>query len=61
MDKDTTSQPSIWHRTGFGCRVLSPEPPYFVISPPSHREYRDAFRRQALTDLAHLTELLSES
>jgi hypothetical protein len=62
MDKDATSQPGIWHRTGFGCRVLSAEAPYSVISPPSaHRQYRDAFRRQALADLAHLTELLSES
>ncbi len=51
MDKDTTSQLRIWHRTGFGQRVLSPEPPYSVISPP-HREDRDAVRRQALADLA---------
>jgi hypothetical protein len=61
MDEDTTYQPGIWHRTGFGCRVVSAQPPYSVISPPSHREHRDAFRRQAIADLAHLTELLSES
>lgn len=61
MDKDTTSRPGIWHRTGFGCRVLSAQSPNFVISPPSHREHRDAVRRQALADLAHLSELLSES
>ena len=61
MDENTTSQPGIWHRTGFGCRVLSPQSPYFVISAPSSRQHRDAFRRQALADLAHLTQLLSES
>jgi hypothetical protein len=61
MDKNTTSQPGIWHRTGFGCRVVRAQPPYFVISPPSHREHRDAVRRQALADLAHLNDLLSES
>ena len=61
MDKDTTSRPGIWHRSGFGCRVLSAEAPYSVISAPSSRQHRDAFRRQALADLAHLTELLSES
>ena len=35
MDKDTTSQLSTWHRTGFGRRVLKSQPPYFVISPLS--------------------------
>jgi hypothetical protein len=61
MDKDTTSQPGIWHRSGFGCRVVSAQPPYSVISSPSDRQHRDAFRRQALVDLARLTALLSES
>ena len=61
MDKDTTSQPGIWHRSGVGCRVPTAQPPYFVISPPAHRVHRDAVRRQALADLAHLSALLSES
>ncbi len=52
MDEDTTTQLRIWHRTGFGRRVLSSEPPYFVISTPPDREHRDAVRRQALADLA---------
>jgi hypothetical protein len=52
MDEDTTSQLRIWHRTGSGRRVLSPEPPYFVISPSAHHQDRDAVRRQALAELA---------
>lgn len=64
MDKDTTSRLGTWYRNPFGRRVLSPEPPYFVISRPSHREDRDALRCQTLADLAgsmRPTELLSES
>jgi hypothetical protein len=54
MDEDTTSQLSVWHRTDFGRRVLKAQPPYFVISPLSHGEDRDAVRRQAVADLAGL-------
>jgi hypothetical protein len=54
MDEDTTSQLSIWHRSGFGRRVLTARPPYFVISPLAYGEDRDAVRRQALAGLAGL-------
>lgn len=54
MDEDTTFQLRIWHRSGFGRRVLKSQSPYFVISPLSWGEDRDAVRRQALADLAGL-------
>ena len=53
MDKDTTSQLRIWHRTGFGCRVLKPQAPYFVISPPQDED-RNTVRRRVLADRAGL-------
>lgn len=52
MAEHPTSRGSTWDRTPFGRRVLSAEPPYFVISGPSDPEDGDALRRQALADLA---------
>jgi hypothetical protein len=50
MIKDATS----WHHTSFGKRVMTPQPPYFVISAPSQRKDRDAAARRALANLAGL-------
>ena len=50
MDKDMTFRLGTWYRTPFGRHVLSLKPPYFVIARSSHREDRDALRRQTLAD-----------
>ena len=52
--KHPTFRGSTWEGTPLGRRVLMPEPPYFVISGPSHPEDGDALRRRALADLAGL-------
>jgi len=49
MINDTTS----WHHTPLGRRVMTPQAPYFVIS-PSPRRNRDGAARRALADLAGL-------
>ena len=50
MIENTTS----WHHKPVGQRVMSPQPPYFVITAPSQRKDRDALARQRLAELAGL-------
>jgi hypothetical protein len=49
MIEDTTS----WHHKPIGQRVMSPRPPYFMIS-ASQRKDRDALARRRLAALAGL-------
>ena len=52
MAKHTTSQLT-WYHKPFGRRIVSPEHPYFFISPP-HAEDSDGRRRRDLADHAGL-------
>lgn len=54
MDIESTIRRSTWCRTPFGRRMMSPEAPYFSISPSSDGQDRDALRRQAIADIAGL-------
>ena len=50
MDENTTS----WHHKAVGQRVMSPRPPYFVITAPARRKDRDTLARQRVAELAGL-------